>query len=165
MSDGLGRKTGAGFYAYENGDYARLDLALPDASATLDERVCIIGFYGVADELALALEPKCPRVQRILNDELLDDLDREATLVIDVGDGFSDRADILVELDRTFDATTVIFADAYVTDLGALASRLRHPPSPQPSPKHPARFTVLYTTLRASHCRRRHWNAFIFATP
>jgi 3-hydroxybutyryl-CoA dehydrogenase len=125
----LGRKTGSGFYAYENGNYARLELDAGrlDAPATLDEKVCIIGYNAVADGLALALEPKCTRVQRIMNDDMLDDLDPDATLVIDVGDGFSDRAEILIELDRTLDPATVIFADAYVTDLGALAPRLRHP--------------------------------------
>jgi 3-hydroxybutyryl-CoA dehydrogenase len=125
----LGRKTGSGFYAYENGNYARLELDAGrlDAPATLDEKVCIIGYNAVADGLALALEPKCTRVQRIMNDDMLDDLDPDATLVIDVGDGFSDRAEIIIELDRTLDPATVIFADAYVTDLGALAPRLRHP--------------------------------------
>jgi 3-hydroxybutyryl-CoA dehydrogenase len=125
----LGRKTGSGFYTYENGNYARLDLAadISGAATMLEENVSIIGFAGVADELALALEPKCARVQRVMNDDMLDDLDRDATLVIDAGDGFSDRADTLAELDRMLDATTVIFADAYVTDLEALASRLRHP--------------------------------------
>jgi 3-hydroxybutyryl-CoA dehydrogenase len=124
----LGRKTSCGFYAYENGNYARLELGagLHGAPATFDENVCVIGYSGVADGLALALEPKCTRVQRIMNDDLLDDLDPDATLVIDVGDGFSDRAEILLELDRTLDPATVIFADAYVTDLGALAPRLRH---------------------------------------
>lgn len=125
----LGRKTGSGFYSYQNGDYARLELSadLHDATATLDENVSVIGFSGVADALALALEPKCTRVQRVMNDDMLDDLDPEATLVIDVGDGFSDRAEIVIELDRRLDPATVIFADAYVTDLGALAPRLRHP--------------------------------------
>lgn len=123
----LGRKTGVGFYSYENGNYARLELGIDGAAATLDENVSILGFSGVADELALALEPKCTRVQRVMNDDMLDDLDPDATLVIDVGDGFSDRSDILVELDRTLDPAVVIFADAYVTDLAALAPRLRHP--------------------------------------
>jgi 3-hydroxybutyryl-CoA dehydrogenase len=124
----LGRKTGSGFYAYENGDYARLDLRadVPD-EPTFDENVSIIGFSGVADALALALEPACTRLQRVINDDMLDDLDPEATLVIDAGDGFSDRADVIVQLDRTYDATTVIFADAYVTDLAELSPRLRHP--------------------------------------
>jgi 3-hydroxybutyryl-CoA dehydrogenase len=124
----LGRKTGSGFYTYENGSYARLDLDadLP-AEAGFDENVSIIGYTGVADALALALEPACTRLQRVMNDDMLDDLDREATLVIDVGDGFSDRADMIVELDRAFDAATVIFADAYVTDLEELVPRLRHP--------------------------------------
>ena len=125
----LGRKTGCGFYAYDNGDYARLDLGadLSDVANELDEHVSVIGFSGVADELALALEPKCTRVQRVMNDDMLDDLDPEATLVIDAGDGFSDRTDVLIALDRALDAATVIFADAYVTDLERLAPRLRHP--------------------------------------
>ena len=125
----LGRKTGSGFYTYDNGKYARLDLGadISGAASTLDENVSILGFAGVADELALALEPKCTRVQRVMNDDLLDELDREATLLIDVGDGFSDRTETLIELDGMLDVATVIFADAYVTDLEALASRVRHP--------------------------------------
>jgi 3-hydroxybutyryl-CoA dehydrogenase len=122
----LGRKTGSGFYSYENGNYARLDLAA-GTSANFEENVAVIGFGVLPDELALALEPKCPRLQRILNDEMLDDLDAEVTVVIDAGDGFSDRAEILIELDQRLEAATVIFADAYVTDITALAPRLRHP--------------------------------------
>ncbi len=125
----LGRKTGAGFYTYENGNYARLDLDAERRApgSPFDENVSVIGFSGVADELAVALEPVCTRLQRVMNDDMLEDLDDEATLVIDVGDGFSDRSDIIIELDRTLDRATAIFADAYVTDLAALASRMRHP--------------------------------------
>jgi 3-hydroxybutyryl-CoA dehydrogenase len=125
----LGRKSGAGFYVYENGNYARLDLDAErrEPGAPFDEDVSIIGFGGLADELALALEPIATRVQRVMNDDMLADLDTDATLVIDVGDGFSDRTDVIVQLDRTLDSAAVIFADAYVTDLAAVAPRLRHP--------------------------------------
>ncbi len=122
----LGRKTGSGFYAYENGKYARLDLSA-GASASFEEYTAVIGFGVLADELALALEPVCKRLVRVLNDEMLDDLDADATVVIDAGDGFSDRADVLVELDRRLDRATVIFADAYVTDIAGLTPRLRYP--------------------------------------
>jgi len=125
----LGRKTGTGFYVYENGRHAKLDLAL-DASPAgkqLEEAVCIIGFSALADDLARALEAHCDRLQRIENDEFLDTLDSDATLVIDAGDGFSDRSEIVAQLDRRCDASTMIFVDAYATDLAGLAPRLRHP--------------------------------------
>jgi 3-hydroxybutyryl-CoA dehydrogenase len=125
----LGRKTGAGFYSYENGKYARLDLdaELHASGAQFDEVVYIVGFSEVADALALALEGVSTRVGRVMNDDMLEGLDDETTLVIDVGDGFSDRSDVIMELDRMLDPATVIFADAYVTDLTELARRLRHP--------------------------------------
>jgi 3-hydroxybutyryl-CoA dehydrogenase len=123
----LGRKTGVGFYGYEDGRYARLELAAGGNDARLDETVVVIGFGGVADGLATALEARCDRVTRVENDDMLEELDPDATLVIDVGDGWNDRRDLLEELDRRLDAQTVIFADAYATDIGAIASRLRHP--------------------------------------
>lgn len=124
----LGRKTGSGFYTYEGGRYARLDLAAParEGDDVLEELVVVIGFGGSADAFAQALGGCCQRVQRIENDDLLDHLDSEATLVIDVGNGFDDRAEIIAELDRRLDPATMIFVDAYATDLAALAPRLRH---------------------------------------
>ena len=123
----LGRKAGSGFYAYENGRHARLDLAVPDAAEQLEEFVSIIGFGGVADDLAAALERCCERVQRIENDEMLEALDPEASLVIDIGDGASDRREILQELDRRLEPHVAIFADGYATDIAALAAHVRHP--------------------------------------
>ena len=124
----LGRKSGAGFYGYEEGRHARLDLeAELREGVRLEEHVALIGFGGVADDLADALAGRCDGLQRIENDEFLDLLNPAATLVIDAGDGSSDRAEILVELDRRYDAQTMIFADAYATDLAAIATQLRHP--------------------------------------
>lgn len=125
----LGRKTGSGFYAYEDGRYARLDLAAAtgEGDEKLAEFVAVIGFGEPAEALARALETHVERVQRVENEELLDQLDPEATLVIDVGTGFEDRADFVIELDRRFEPSTMIFADAYATDLASLAPRLRHP--------------------------------------
>jgi len=126
----LGRKTGAGFYTYNDGNYARLDLAV-DAheaqEAVFDEIAVVTGFGQLADDLALALEPQCVRLQRVMIDDMLDRLDPEATLVIDAGDGFSDRSEIVVELDKHLDRATIVFVDAYTTDLATLTSRLRHP--------------------------------------
>ena len=50
-----------------------------------------------------------------------------ATIVIDVGDGFTDRGDVLAQLDGLLGDETVFFADAYATDLSACAKRMRHP--------------------------------------
>jgi len=125
----LGRKTGSGFYAYEDGRYARLDLfsGIQERSDPLEEFVAVVGFGGTADDLASALEPRCERVQRVENDDLLDRLDPEVTLVIDTGDGSNDRAEIVIALDRRLEPSTIIFVDAYATDLGALRARLQHP--------------------------------------
>ena len=124
----LGRKTGSGFYTYDGGRYARLDLTVPapEGDDVLEEFVAVIGFGGTADAFAHALDGHVERVQRIENDDLLDHLDPEATLVIDVGNGFDNRAEIVTELDRRLDPATMIFVDAYATDLAALAPRLNH---------------------------------------
>jgi len=124
----LGRKTGSGFYTYDDGRYARLELSVEprEDAEVLEEFVAVIGFGAAADALAGALGACCERVQRVENDDLLDHLDPEATLVVDAGSGFEDRSDVIVELDRRLDPATIIFADAYTTDISALAPRLRH---------------------------------------
>jgi 3-hydroxybutyryl-CoA dehydrogenase len=123
----LGRKTGSGFYTYDNGNYAKLDLTFEAREDSLEEFVAIVGFGENADALAEALATRCERVQRVENDDLLDELDPEATLVIDIGDGIDDRDEIVLALDRTCEPSTMIFVDAYATDLPALAPKLRHP--------------------------------------
>jgi 3-hydroxybutyryl-CoA dehydrogenase len=124
----LGRKTGSGFYAYAaDGAYGRLDLAVPQAGEPLEEFATIVGFGGVAEELGDALQRCCERVQRIENDEMLEMLDPETTFVIDVGDGSSDRREIVLELDRRLPEEVVIFVDAYATDIAEAAQSARYP--------------------------------------
>lgn len=125
----LGRKSGAGFYDYRNGDPPRLDVsAAPPGGAPNDEEfVAVIGFGGLADELAELLEQRYAHVQRIENDELLDELSLDTTMAIDVGDGIGDRGDVLAELDSLLGPETVFFTDAYATDVSACAKRMKHP--------------------------------------
>ena len=125
----LGRKTGSGFYTYQDGRYARLELPVEngDGDEKLEEFIAVIGYGENADALARTLELHVQRVQRIENDEFLEELDPEVSLVIDVGNGFDDRADVVIDLDRRLEPSTMIFVDAYATDLGVLAPRLAHP--------------------------------------
>jgi len=51
----------------------------------------------------------------------------DSTVVIDGGDGVTDRGAFITEIDALFPPETCIFVDAYATDLKALAKRLRHP--------------------------------------
>ena len=89
--------------------------------------ITIVGFGGVADELAEALSSGSAEIARIESDEFLDQLSPDATVVIDVGDGSSDRGEMLEEMDAALGPDAVIFADAYATDLAACAAHLRHP--------------------------------------
>ena len=91
------------------------------------ERVAIVGFGGVADELAERIAAAYEHVVRIENDDFLDELLSEPTIVIDVGDGVADRGEVVAELDSSLAAQSIFFVDAYATDLGACARRLRHP--------------------------------------
>ncbi len=125
----LGRKTGVGFYDYSAGAPARIDLAPIAVPDEIDdgESVVVLGFGALADELADSLARRYANVRRIENDDLLYDLPRDATIVVDAGDGTSDRSDALAAIDGDLAAEAVLFADAYSTDVAACAKRLRHP--------------------------------------
>lgn len=123
----LGRKSGSGFYAYD-GERPRLDLrTAPAASAGAQERIVVIGSQGLADELSDALEAHFAPVTRLFGDDDLESAACDATIVIDVGDGESDRAGVLTRLDAQLGPECALFVDAYATDVEACAQRLRHP--------------------------------------
>jgi 3-hydroxybutyryl-CoA dehydrogenase len=125
----LGRKSGAGFYDYREGEPQRLELVAPAPTQTRseDEIVAVIGFSGAADQLVELLDQHYANVVRVENDELLDELGADATIVIDAGAGASDRSSVLAEIDSLFGPETIVFADAYATDLGKAARAMRHP--------------------------------------
>jgi len=125
----LGRKSGEGFYVYRDGNPGRYDATPESVPADSDsqEIVAILGFGARADELAERLSERYANLQRIENDELLDELKAETTVVVDAGDGVNDRGEILAELDSLLGAESVFFVDAYATDLAVCARRLRHP--------------------------------------
>jgi 3-hydroxybutyryl-CoA dehydrogenase len=124
----LGRKSGAGFYDYHNGVPERLDVGSGETQQerNAEESIVVVGFGGLADELAELLQQRYANVGRIENDELLDELPLDTTIVIDVGDGSSDRGVAIAELDSLLGPETVFFADAYATDLAACSKRMRH---------------------------------------
>jgi 3-hydroxybutyryl-CoA dehydrogenase len=124
----LGRKTGAGFYDYRDGSPQRYDAGVPEQTErNSDEFVALLGFGPRADELAELLEQRYANVQRIENDELIDELSPRATLVIDAGDGVSDRGEIIAGLDSVLGVECVFFVDAYATDLQRCVHRMQHP--------------------------------------
>ncbi len=127
----LGRKTGAGFYVYDGADsrHRQLNLSVeaPDGARNDDEFVAIVGFGGLADEIAELVEQRYTHVQRIENEDLLDELSTDATIVFDVGNGAVDRGDVVAQLDTLLGPEAVFFVDAYATDLAACTARLRHP--------------------------------------
>lgn len=130
VADGLlGRKSGAGFYAYADGKHARFEpaIAVNEGPPNEDEVVAVIGFGNRAEEIAELVEERYKNLYRIDNQELLDELPADVTIAIEAGDGADDRCDVVAQLDTLLPAECVIFADAYVTDLAACAQRMRHP--------------------------------------
>jgi 3-hydroxybutyryl-CoA dehydrogenase len=124
----LGRKSGAGFYDYANGVPSHDDGVPPAAQERdEDERIVVIGYAGVASELFERLQRAHANVQLWEDEETLEEVPDDTTIVFDVGDGASDRSAIVEMLDAKLPPETVIFADAYATSVSDLAKRLQHP--------------------------------------
>jgi 3-hydroxybutyryl-CoA dehydrogenase len=125
----LGRKSGRGFYTYHDGKAERFDpdVVRPQGERNADEHVAVVGFGGRADELAERIANRYVHVQRIENDDLLDELSLGSTIVIDADGSGAERGDVVGALDSLLGAEAVLFVDAYATDIGACARRLRHP--------------------------------------
>jgi 3-hydroxybutyryl-CoA dehydrogenase len=124
----LGRKTGQGFYSYAYGKAERFEpeAGQIDQRTNADEIVAIVGLGPQAQELAEMIGERYANVQAIANDEMLDELLPGSTMIIDAGDGASDRSEIIAALDASFDKECVIIADAYATNLSGCAQRMRH---------------------------------------
>lgn len=125
----LGRKRGEGFYMYGTGSPQRFEPFVPEepGAPNAEERVAIVGFGAGADELAASLRLRFEHVQHVENDELLDEISVDSTIVIDAGDGSSDRSEIVAELDSLLGPESVFFVDAYASDLTACVRRMRRP--------------------------------------
>jgi 3-hydroxybutyryl-CoA dehydrogenase len=123
----LGRKSGAGFYSYE-GPPPRIDLQrAPQENPNQQERVAIVGAGALAEELAFALARHFAPVERFADDEQIEALDEPPTIVIDIGDGSSDRTGAIARLDAALPSSCAIFVDAYATDPETCAKRAQHP--------------------------------------
>ncbi|MDP9111413.1 MAG: 3-hydroxyacyl-CoA dehydrogenase family protein, partial [Candidatus Eremiobacteraeota bacterium] len=124
----LGRKTKAGFYDYSDGVPARHTSPLQAPSERNDdERVVVVGFGSAALDLRERLESVFSHVTLIENDDLLDEMPMDTTIVVDTGDGVSDRSDIVRQMDTVLPPQTAIFVDAYAADVDMLAKKLSHP--------------------------------------
>jgi 3-hydroxybutyryl-CoA dehydrogenase len=124
----LGRKTQAGFYDYADGPPVHDDDP-PETSEEVDEseHVTVLGYGRLAIELQERLAQRYANVTALENDDLLDEVPLDSTIVFDGGDGVTDRAAVIAELDSQLPPETIIFADAYATDIAAAARRMRHP--------------------------------------
>ncbi|MDP9019070.1 MAG: 3-hydroxyacyl-CoA dehydrogenase NAD-binding domain-containing protein [Candidatus Eremiobacteraeota bacterium] len=125
----LGRKTSAGFYAYPNGRAAKK--AVPQAPTAPpfneDEVITVLGYGDLADQIVELLSQHYAHVLHVAMDDQLDEVSEETTILFDIGDGTSDRGEMLAQLDRALPADTVIYADAYATPLSKYNRKFAHP--------------------------------------
>ncbi|HEY9086053.1 MAG TPA: 3-hydroxyacyl-CoA dehydrogenase NAD-binding domain-containing protein [Candidatus Tyrphobacter sp.] len=123
----LGRKSGAGFYSYDTKP-PRIDLhRVPRAAPDARERVVVLGAGGLADEMTSSIAEHFAPVTRVERDDELEDLTTAATILVDVGDGSSDRAAAIERLDASLPPECVIFVDAYASDPDECAKRMAYP--------------------------------------
>jgi 3-hydroxybutyryl-CoA dehydrogenase len=128
VNDGrLGRKSGAGFYDYANGGPQHDDTEPPAPEINTDEAVVVVGFGPLAEELFELLSQRYANTLQVHRDDQLDQIPQGTTMAIDVGDGTSDRSDAIAALDTLLPPETVLFVDAYATDVKACARGMRHP--------------------------------------
>lgn len=124
----LGRKSGAGFYNYANGAPPHRDeLPQPPAQKNTDEKIAVIGFAGVAQELHDRLLHAYADVGLWEDEESIGGLPQDVTIVFDTGDGASDRSAVIAALDEMLPPQTIVFVDAYASDVAAMSRRLHHP--------------------------------------
>lgn len=126
----LGRKSGAGFYDYPPGASGpdRAAVGGPSESEfNTDEHVVLTGFAMLGDEMSELLSQHFKHFERFENDDHLDGVPASTTIVVDVGDGTSDRRNAVLQLDGALPPETTIFVDAYVTDISACVARMQHP--------------------------------------
>ena len=123
----LGRKSGAGFYSY-GGTPPRIDFRrVPAGAPAAQEAVVVLGLGGLADEIAAALAAHFAPVTRIEYDDELESIEQTPTILVDVGDGASDRAAAIERFDALLPPECVIFVDAYASDPDECAKRMKHP--------------------------------------
>lgn len=123
----LGRKSGSGFYSYD-GAPQRLELnRTPQRQPGSGELVAVLGSEGLADELSAAIEAHFAPVVRVYDDDDIERVTQAPTILIDVGDGWSDRSAAIARFDSMLSAECAIFVDAYATDPQACAQWLRSP--------------------------------------
>jgi 3-hydroxybutyryl-CoA dehydrogenase len=125
----LGRKAGRGFYDYREASAPRFEAvpAVTDDTPNSDERVVVVGFGDLAHQFYEALRARYVNVELLENDEFLENLSPDATMVVDTGPGAEDRGEAVARLDAMFGKDTIFFVDAYATDLRAAAKELRYP--------------------------------------
>ena len=124
----LGRKTQVGFYDYSQGPPQHDDdLPEPRVEIDRDEKIVVLGYAGLALEMRDLLAQRYASVQAWENEDTLDEITLDTTIVFDVGDGVTDRTPIVEKLDSVLPPETIIFVDAYATDVEQMPKRLAHP--------------------------------------